>query len=201
MSGRSRMYAPDEVIFVQGAPANALMLIESGSVKLTQVSPDGNEVILWVNGAGDMFGLQAQEPSNWYTCSARVVERCKTLVWDQSRLSVLLTRHPQLRKNLNRILVQCLNELEARFREVATMRVADRLAMTLLRLQERIGRPCDGGIRISLSREELAQMTGTTLFTISRLLSKWSEEGILIPRREAVVILRPKELELAGSIG
>lgn len=196
MSARLRVYARDEVIFVQGAPANALFLIECGCVKLTQVSPGGNEVILWVNGVGDVFGLGGQEPANY---SARVVERCKALVWDQSRFSVLLSRYPQLQRNLNQILVHRVHELEERFREVATERVAYRLATTLVRLQKRIGRPSEGGIRISLSREELAQMTGTTLFTISRLLSKWGEEGIVIPRREAVIILHPRSLEVVGS--
>lgn len=196
MSGRSRAYEPDEAIFVQGEPANALFLIECGSVKFTQVSPDGNEVILWVNGIRDAFGLQGQEPSN---CAARVVERCKALFWDQSRFSVLLSRYPQLQRNLNQILVHRVHELEERFREVATERVAYRLATTLLRLQKRIGRPSEGGIRIPLSREELAQMTGTTLFTVSRLLSKWGDEGIVIPRREAVIILHPRSLEVGGS--
>src|SRR5579872_4424135 len=101
MSGRTRVYAPDEIIFVQGAPANALFLLECGTVKLTQVSPEGSEVILWVNGVGDAFGLHGRDLSNSYSCSARVVERCKALVWDQSRLSVFLARYPQLQKNLN----------------------------------------------------------------------------------------------------
>ena len=58
-----------------------------------------------------------------------------------------------------------------------------------------VGREQNGGIQISLSREELAQMTGTTLFTISRILSKWSEDGYIEPRRESVVIRDSQRLE------
>ncbi|WP_162601235.1 Crp/Fnr family transcriptional regulator [Occallatibacter savannae] len=201
LSGRVRSYFPDEVIFSQGHPANAMLLIECGSVKLTQVSPEGNEVILWMSGFGESIGMQAEDPTGSYSCTARVVERCRAVVWDHARLSGLLGKHHRLGRNLNQILTQRLQELEIRFREVATERVANRLAMTLLRLQHRIGKPCEGGIEIALSREELAQMTGTTLFTISRLLSKWGDEGLITPRREAVIVRDAKGLERIGESG
>jgi CRP-like cAMP-binding protein len=54
-------------------------------------------------------------------------------------------------------------------------------------------------MEVSLSREELAQMTGTTLFTISRLLSRWGEDGFVLPRREAVVIRDPLRLQQMGD--
>jgi len=60
---------------------------------------------------------------------------------------------------------------------------------------KQVGREQNGGIQIYLSREELAQMTGTTLFTISRILSKWSEDGFIEPRRESVVIRDGQRLE------
>lgn len=199
--GRLRSFYPDEIIFSQGHQAKAMFLIESGSVKLTQVSPDGNEVILWMNGCGESIGTQTEDPSGLYSCTAKVVERCRAIVWDHARIVVLLNKYQRLGRNINQILASRLQELEVRFREVATERVAHRLAMTLLRLQDRIGKRCESGIEISLSREELAQMTGTTLFTISRLLSKWGEEGLIIPRREAVIVRNPKGLEQIGDCG
>jgi len=200
-NGRLRCFFPDEILFSQGQPAKALFLIESGSVKLTQVSADGNEVILWMNGRGESIGMQAEDPISIYSCTAKVVERCRAVTWDHTRMVGLLGKYQRLGRNLNQILAHRLQELEVRFREVATERVAHRVAMTLLRLQDRIGKPCEGGIEISLSREELAQMTGTTLFTISRLFSKWSDEGIITPRREAVVVRNPRGLEQIGDCG
>jgi CRP-like cAMP-binding protein len=110
-----------------------------------------------------------------------------------------LAEYPQIRNNISQILSKRLNELEERFREVATEKVAKRVAFALLRLLKHVGKESPGGIEVSLSREELAQMTGTTLFTISRLLSKWSEEGFVTPRREAVVIRDPRRLSQLGD--
>jgi CRP-like cAMP-binding protein len=58
-----------------------------------------------------------------------------------------------------------------------------------------VGKKCEEGVQVSLSREELAQMTGTTLFTISRVLSRWAEQGLVAPKREAVVICDAARLE------
>jgi CRP-like cAMP-binding protein len=110
-----------------------------------------------------------------------------------------MLRYPQIRKNISQILFSRLNELEERFREVATEKVARRVALALLRLLKHIGKKVHGGVEISLSREELAQMTGTTLFTTSRLLSKWGEMGFVLPRRESVVISDPCRLELVSD--
>jgi CRP-like cAMP-binding protein len=191
---RVRTFARDELLFIQGQPVRNLVLIQSGSVKLTQLSPGGNEVILWMNGSGDSVGVPSDSPSCTHTCSARAMEQCRALTWEYARLQSLLVEYPQIRKNISQILSSRLNELEERFREVATEKVAKRVALALLRLLKHIGKQSPGGIQVSLSREELAQMTGTTLFTISRLLSKWSEEGFVLPRREAVVIRDPQRL-------
>jgi CRP-like cAMP-binding protein len=195
LAARARMFARDELLFMQGQPVRSLVLIEAGSVKLTQLSPGGSEVILWMNGKGEAVGVQAESAASSHTCSARAMEKSKALVWEYSRLQSVLTEHPQIRKNINQILSNRLQELEERFREIATERVAKRLALTMLRLMKQVGKEQNGGIQISLSREELAQMTGTTLFTISRILSKWSEDGFIEPRRESVVIRDAKRLE------
>jgi len=82
---------------------------------------------------------------------------------------------------------------------VATEKVAKRLVLALLRLLKHIGKKVDGGIEVSLSREELAQMTGTTLFTISRILSQWGQLGFVLPKRESVLVRDARRLELAGD--
>jgi CRP-like cAMP-binding protein len=81
-----------------------------------------------------------------------------------------------------------LRELEDRFHEVATGKVGPRVALQLLRLLKTIGRPVRAGVEVELSREELAQMTGTTLFTVSRLLSAWEALGVVKPRREVAAV-------------
>ena len=196
---RARTFARDELLFVQGQPVRSVILLESGSVKHTQLSADGNEVLLWMSGSGDAVNVQPESSTRSHTCSARAMEHCKALVWEYERLQALLNRYPRIRENISRVLAGRLRELEERFREVATEKVATRLALTLLRLVKRIGTHTSEGIQISLSREELAQMTGTTLFTISRILSKWAERGFIIARRESILIGDPKRLELVSD--
>lgn len=192
---RARTFARDELLFLQGQPVRNLVLLQTGSVKLSQISPGGNEVILWMNGSGDAVGVHAEAPGCSHTCSARAMEQCRALTWEYERLQRLLADYPQIRKNISQILSNRLNELEERFREVATEKVAKRVALALLRLLKHVGKQSPSGVEVSLSREELAQMTGTTLFTISRLLSKWGEEGFVTPRREAVLINDPRRLQ------
>jgi len=88
--------------------------------------------------------------------------------------------------------------MDERFREISTEKVAPRLSSQLGRLLLQMGNRVEGGIEISLSREELAQLTGTTLFTVSRMLSRWEQDGIVKARREAVLICDSQALvELA----
>lgn len=195
---RARLFARDELLFTQGQPVRSLILLQSGSVKHTQLSSGGYEVLLWMSGSGDAVNVEPESSTN-HTCSARAVERCKALVWEYSRLQALLAQYPVIRKNISLILAGRLHELEERFREMATEKVAKRLAFTLLRLLKRVGKPVRGGVEISLSREELAQMTGTTLFTISRILSGWADQGVVQPRRQGVVISDPTRLETIGD--
>jgi len=195
----AKTYARDELLFMQGQPIRNLTLIQAGSVKLTQLSPNGNEVLLWMNGSGDAIEFPIDDLTCRHTCSGRAMEQCKALTWGYPKLQGLLKEFPQIRSNISRILSKRLSELEERFREVATEKVSKRLAFALLRLVHSVGKPTKGGVAIQLSREELAQMTGTTLFTISRILSRWADDGFVIPRREAVVICDQNRLEEIGN--
>jgi CRP-like cAMP-binding protein len=192
---RPKAIARDELLFMQGQPIRMVALIRSGSIKITQLAPNGNEVILWIYGSGSVLGALTVPTSCCYSSSARAIDQSTALVWDYAAIQALMLEHPQIRENAGQILAMRLNELEERFREVATERVAKRVALALQRLVKHIGKKVVEGIEVSLSREELAQMTGTTLFTISRLLSRWSELGYVIPRREAVIVRNIQMLE------
>lgn len=192
--GKMRRFLRDEIIHSEGDSTKSVALIHSGTVKLTQVGPSGDEVLLWMSGPGDALGLPAAGRDCYHTCSAKAVEHCRAWVWDYNQLESLLIEYPEIRRNITRIMSGRLQELEERFRELATERVAKRLALTLQRLLSKVGKETLEGIEVALSREELAQMTGTTLFTISRIISKWAEEGFVIPKRQAIVIKDAKKL-------
>jgi CRP-like cAMP-binding protein len=169
-------------------------MIRTGSVKLTQLSSDGKEVILWLNGPGDAVGMHADADGSNHSCSAQAMERCQAFVWESQLLQMLISRYPQIQINLGKILAGRLSELEERFCEIASERVPKRLALVLIRLQKSVGKQSREGVEVAITREELAQMTGSTLFTISRTLSKWANFGFIAPRREGVVIIDPDRL-------
>lgn len=194
VSARAKTFSRHEVIFVEGQPIRQVLLIKSGCVKLTQVSQDGSEVILRLSGIGDIVGVLSLSADSLHTCSAHVVETCTGFLWEALKFETFLEQVPAMRKNVVRILSSRLNELEERFREVATEKVGLRVAHELIRLLKQVGKPLNGGIEVGLSREELAQMTGTTLFTISRLMSEWEQLGFVLPRREAVLVRDPQRL-------
>ena len=195
---RPKAFGRDESLFMQGQPARCLLLIRTGSVKVTQISSNGNEVILWMYGRGNVLGVLSEPATTCHPSSARAMEPTTALVWDCATLQNLLEICPRIRQNLSQVLMNRLHELEERFREVATEKVPRRLALALLRLSKHVGKHVNEGVEVSLSREELAQMTGTTLFTISRILSQWSKEDFVSSRRESVVLRDPSRLELAG---
>jgi len=91
--------------------------------------------------------------------------------------------------------MQTLNQLEVRFREICTEKVAPRLSSQLVRLVSQVGRPFNGYVEIGLSQRDLAQLTGTTLFTVSRLLGQWEDLGIVRPQRQGVLVLNVPALE------
>jgi len=112
------------------------------------------------------------------------------VAWTRPELEGLFERHPRLTANLMKILARRLREVEVRLRELSTERVAQRVARTLLRLARLSGRRVEGGVLLdlTLSREELSQLSGTTLFTVSRLLSEWQHRGLMTSRQGRLVI-------------
>ena len=197
-SGRVKEFSRDEVLYLEGDSIHQVLLLTSGLVKLNKLGLSGTEVILRLGVPGDVLGAMGLFSAGNHCTTAQAFRQCRTLVWDASTFKTLVERFPVLHQNMGRILGGHLLELEERFREVATERVGPRVARQVLRLMEQIGTSVTGGVEIGLSREELAQMTGTTLFTVSRLLSAWEARGMVRPRREAVAIC---DVHLLRAVG
>lgn len=187
-AARVKEFARGEMLYFEGDSVRQVLLLTSGFVKITQIGLGGAEVILRLGSAGDVVGAGDLFSIGRHRTTAEAFRLCRGLVWDATAFKALVERFPILHQNMVRILGGHLLELEQRFREVATEKVAPRVARQLMRLQDKIGQVVNGAVEIGLSREELAQMTGTTLFTISRLLSAWEARGMVRPRREAVTI-------------
>jgi len=187
-SAREKRFARRQNIFSEGEPVRYVTLLLSGCVKITQIGVNGTEVILRLNGTGEVVGAFRLCADCTHCSTAQAVQPSIALVWDAATFERLLERYPAFRRNTVRALEERLQEMEQRFREVSTERVGSRLSSELVRLTNRLGRPSEGHLEITLSRAELAQLTGTTLFTVSRLLCQWQTLGIVKIRREAVLV-------------
>ena len=185
---RVKQFSRGEILHFEGDAVERVFLLTSGLVKLTKFGREGGEVILRLGVPGDVLGAVGLFAYGNHCTTAEAFRVCEALVWDARVFKGLVERFPVLHQNSVAILSEHLRELEDRFREVATERVGARVALQLLRLLKTIGRQVNTDIEVNLSREELAQMTGTTLFTVSRLLSAWEVRGVVKPRREAVAI-------------
>lgn len=189
--------AANRTFFREGEPARVFYVLHRGRVKFTQISAEGHEVILRVIGAGEPFGGVAAFVENaTYPVTARAVEAAEAYTWDGKRIIALMQRFPTIAINAARMIADRLHELQRQHRELMTERVERRIARALLRLAEHAGRRVEGGVEIDfpLSRQDLAQMTGTTLFTVSRTLSGWEADGIIATGRRRVVVRQPHRL-------
>ena len=187
-AARVREFERGEMLFIEGDSVQQVLLLTSGFAKINKLGLSGSEVILRFSAPGDVLGAIGLFSTGRHCTTAQSFRTCRALVWEPPVFKALAESFPVLHQNMCRIVGGELLELEERFREVATERVAPRVARQLVRLLDKIGRRVEDGVEISLSREELAQMTGTTLFTVSRLLSAWEERGMVKPRREGVTI-------------
>lgn len=182
--------------FREGDPAESFFVVQSGSVKLTQVTPEGHQVVLRLIGAGDPFGGIAAFGGGSYPVSAEAVTGVTALEWPGPVMASLMETYPRLAINAVRFVAARLHELQVQYRQLATEKVERRVARALLRLGEQAGRRTDGGVLIDLplSREDIAQMTGTTLYTVSRIISRFEADGFVEAGRQHIVIRDPQAL-------
>lgn len=190
--------------FLQGDPAEHLYVLQSGLVRLGQVTAEGQQVLQRVIPPGTLFGAVALMPDALYPVSAEAAADSLALCWSTRQMMGFVKEIPTLALNALRMMAGHVQEIQDRFRELATQRVERRLAGALLRLASQTGRKIDEGVLIdlALSRQDLAEMTGTTLYTVSRILSQWEDKGLIRSGRERVVIRYPHGLvTIAEDIG
>lgn len=200
-NGRWRQLDVGEFFFHQGEPATLMYLIARGRVKLTQLTPDGTQVILNYFGPGEGLGIIIALSNMAYPLSAEVVELCTCLYWEKETMRQLMLQYPQLALNGLDMVAHRFAQLQERYREVATQRVEQRVARTVLRLVTQFGKQVANGILIdmALTREDLAQMTGTNLYNVSRILSKWEQQGLISSERKHIVLCQPHQIVLIAE--
>ena len=185
-------------VFSEGDPSDFLFTIVSGRVKVVKLIPGGREVILGIFGVGDPLGAVVAYEGRPYPATAIATERALCLLVGRVAFFQLMAQHPSFARGYLVGLAQRIMELTRRIPEVAGGRVETRLAHLFLKLADRMGRngPAGSFIPMALSRQELADLTGTTIETSIRIMSRWGKDGIVQTEKDGFVVQNRDYLEL-----
>lgn len=186
----TRIYAASDLLIRQGDLATGFNVMVRGRAKLLQITPDGHQVLARYIVPGQEFGLIAALSDFTYPLSIEAVDDCEVLRWSGDALAQSFVRYPQLGLNALRIMAIRNQEMQRRYQELLTDRVEQRVAQALLRLVDQTGVTVENGVLINLplTRADLAEYTGTTLFSVSRILRRWQLDGLLDTSRKRIVI-------------
>lgn len=200
-SARSARYPKDTAVFEQEAEAHSFFVLLAGHIRVVRTTPDGNQVIVRYISEGEIFGVAAALGRTTYPASAIAAVDCVTLVWPNAKWNELSSRFPLFGANTYKTVGSRLQESHTRVVEMSTEQVEQRVAHALLRLVNQTGRKTERGIEIDfpISRQDIAEMTGTTLHTVSRLLSAWEDKGIIVSGRQKVTVSDPHRLMLLAE--
>lgn len=193
---QTRRVAKGTTVFKQGDPAETCHALIDGRIRMVQTGADGQQVVVRFIGPGETFGTVAVFSGTSFPVDAVAMADCVEIVWSRAAMTDLMLRCPRIALNALGIVGTRLQEVQNRLREVATERVERRVAHALLRLVRQAGRRVEGGVEIAfpLTRQDVAEMTGTTLHTVSRILSAWEAQGLVESSRQQVMIRRPHQL-------
>jgi CRP-like cAMP-binding protein len=198
---RASRYAKDSAIFEHDAPAGHFFLLLDGHVRVVRITPEGEQVISRYVNPGDMFGLSVAMGRDTYEARAVAAVDCVVMAWPDSAFAELARRFPSFGAAVYQTIGRWLQDTHTRMLELVTAQVEQRVAHALLRLAHQAGRKTAEGIEIDfpITRQDIAEMTATTLHTVSRLISAWEEKHIVVGGRQKVVIADPHALMLIAE--
>jgi CRP-like cAMP-binding protein len=193
---RARRVPKGSPLFEQGAAADAYFVVLDGRLKVVQTTPDGQQVVVRFVGPGEPAGILAAFGIAAYPATAIAVADTLVLAWEGKDAAALMNRHPAWAMATSAAIGGRVQEAHTRVREMATERVERRIAHAVLRLARQAGSRIEEGVRIEfpLSRQDIAEMTGTTLHTVSRVMSAWEQAGLVDGGRQRIVVKDPHAL-------
>jgi len=202
---RTVRHAKNTSVFNEGEAAHSLFILLHGHVRAEKTTPEGDKIVVRYISPGEAFGVAEAIGLKHYPATAVATVDSLSLAWPSAAWSRLVTQHPGLATNTLKTVGGRLQEAHTRIIEMTTEEVERRVAHALLRLANQAGRKVDGGIEIDfpISRKDVADMTGTTLHTVSRILSAWEQQGLVESGRQRITLRNPHRLvgiaEAAGS--
>lgn len=200
-AGRIQIFDRGAFLFFEGEPAIEAHFLLTGQVKIVHETVDGQEIILRLIQPGEIFGGTGGWGGASYPATAMALDDIRVFALPAEEFARLMTEHPELSLAVIRELAGRLREAEARIHELQVERVERRIARTLLRLAAKTGRETPDGPLIELpqSRQHLAELTGSTLTTVSRVLSEWDRRNLIRAGRERITITNAHELVMIAE--
>jgi len=177
-------------VFEQGEDAHSFFVLLHGHVRASKLTPAGEQVVVRYVSPGETLGVAMAIGLLSYPATATAVDDSIVLAWPTAAWPRLVEQYPSLATNTLRTVGARLQETHSRVVEISTQQVEQRVAHALLRLAKQSGRKVANGVEIDfpISRQDIAQMTGTTLHTVSRLLSGWEQKGLIESGRQRIVL-------------
>jgi CRP-like cAMP-binding protein len=193
---RSQRMVKDAVVFEQEEEAHSFFLLLDGHVRVVKTTLDGQQVIVRYIAPGEVMGIAYALGRTTYPASAIAAVDCIVLVWPGNLWPEFAAAFPSFALNTYQTVGTRLQDAQARVVEMSTEQVQQRVAHALLRLVKQTGKKTEEGILIDLpiSRQNIAEMTGTTLHTVSRLLTAWEDKGLVKSGRQRVTVIEPHRL-------
>ena len=190
-------YQKDDYLFWEGEPAEWLVFVTEGQVKMIKHSESGRETILATFGPGQIVGEVGVLVGEAYPATAQALEPTSTLNLRRDDYAELVRRYPDLAWALIQELGYRLQGAHETIRSLAVEKVERRVARVVLRMANTAGeRLDDGTVRISvpLSRQDIADMAGTVIETAIRAVSKFQKQGLIETRDGHIVLLEAHRL-------
>jgi len=186
-------FMPDQFVFWDGDAPERFYVITEGSVKVVKHSSLGKEFIIAFFGPGEMFGEVAVFENKSYPASAQAVARTRVLGISREDFLAFLTDRPQVALRIINVLGGRLRDAQGRLRDLAGERVEQRIAAVLVMLSSKLGDT------LPFTRQEIADMAGTTTETTIRVMSQLRSRGIISSVRGRVTILDAEKLRLLSE--
>jgi CRP/FNR family transcriptional regulator len=186
-----RSYEKGDILFNEGDAPDELFTVANGHIKVFKTTPRGADVILEIFGPGDPVGAVAVYESRSYPATAAALEPATCVVIPRRAFFALLETQPTLVLGMLTGLTHRLVELTNRLAELSGGRVEARLARFFVKLAAEIGRPGPDGtfIPLPLSRQEIADMIGTTIETSIRIMSRWGKDNLVRTEKDGFTIV------------
>ncbi|MCL5423420.1 MAG: Crp/Fnr family transcriptional regulator [Nitrospirae bacterium] len=186
-----------DVIFSEGDSSEWFYIVTEGKVKITKLSQDGKEIILELIHPTDFFGGLAVIRGFPYPANAIAMEDTKLLKISRSSLMRILDRFPNLMYCMAQQVGDRMKESHETLKNIALERVEARIAFLLLKLSDKTGKKTDDGVVIDmkLTKQDIAEMVGTTVETSIRTMSKLKKMGIVSEKEGKIVIKNIEKLK------